>query len=319
MKPTLFSFLLLLLWGSTACTNGSTGGANGQEETSAGRPELVSQLEIYDLEQNTHRIIYTDTVRFEAPNWTPDGRFLIFNQGGHLYRIPTAGGSPEMIDTGIADCCNNDHGISPDGTQLVISHNLDCEGGKSTIYVLPIEGGEPRRVTEKYPSYWHGWSPDGRTLAYVALRNDDYDIYTIPVEGGAETRLTTAEGLDDGPDYSPDGQYLYFNSVRTGTMEIYRMGADGSDPEQLTNDELNNWFPHPDPTGRYIVYIAYISKIDPNTHPPDMDVKLRLMDLESMKIRDLARFTGGQGSINVPSWSPDGRYFAFVSYQVNGN
>ena len=275
---------------------------------------ITSQLEIYDLEANSRKVVYIEKERFEAPNWTRNGKHLIINRQGLLYRIPVKGGKPKLIDTGFANCCNNDHGISPDGKQLVISHNLDCRGEQSTIYVLPIRGGAPRRVTPLFPSYWHGWSPDGRTLAYVGRRNGDYDIYTIPVEGGPEARLTTSPGLDDGPDYSPDGRYIYFNSVRTGTMEIWRMEADGQDQVQLTDDAYQNWFPHPDPKGRYIVFITYLDAIDPGSHPPDKNVALRLMDLQTGAIRELCRFTGGQGTINVPSWAPDGKRFAFVTY-----
>ncbi len=278
---------------------------------------ITSHLEIFDLEKNTRSLVYSEAERFEAPNWTRNGRHLIINRKGLLYRIPVKGGKPKLIDTGSANCCNNDHGISPDGKQLVISHNLGCEGERSTIYVLPIRGGTPRRVTPLFPSYWHGWSPDGNTLAYVGRREGDYDIYTIPVGGGVETRLTTSPGLDDGPDYSPDGRYIYFNSVRTGTMEIWRMDADGENQVQLTDDLYQNWFPHPDPTGRYIVFITYLDAIDPGSHPPDKNVSLRLMDLQSGAIRELCRFTGGQGTINVPSWSPDGKRFAFVTYQPN--
>ena len=165
------------------------------------------------------------------------------------------GGGAELLDTGGQIHCNNDHGISPDGTQLAISDQT--QDGKSRIYVLPIAGGTPRLVTPKAPSYWHGWSPDGKTLAYCAERNGEFDIYTIPVEGGEETRLTTAPGLDDGPDYSPDGKYIYFNSERTGRMQIWRMKPDGSEQEQITSDDYNNWFAHPSPDGRWIVFLSY--------------------------------------------------------------
>jgi TolB protein len=284
-----------------------------------GQPaSLESRLEIYDIETGERRVVHTAPLRFEAPNWTPDGRHLIFNQQGLIYRIPVEGGEPEEIPTGFARSNNNDHGISPDGRWLVISHHDAAKpsGQNSTIYIVPIEGGTPRQVTEHAPSYWHGWSPDGRTLAYVGARDGQYDIYTIPVEGGEETQLTDTPGLDDGPDYSPDGRYIYFNSVRTGTMQIWRMDSDGGNPVQVTFDEYNDWFPHPSPDGRWIVFLSYIEEVDPSSHPADKEVMLRLMDLESGELTELARFTGGQGTINVPSWAPDSRAFAFVSYRV---
>jgi Tol biopolymer transport system component len=180
--------------------------------------------------------------------------------------------------------------------------------------VLPISGGAPRRITPLAPSYWHGWSPDGKTLAYCAERNGEYDVYTIPAEGGEERRLTTAPGLDDGPEYSPDGQFIYFNSERTGAMQIWRMQPDGSRQEQVTSDENNNWFAHPSPDGKWIVFLTY-SK-DVKGHPEDKDVMLRVMPTGGGEIQVLAKLFGGQGTINVPSWSPDSRSVAFVSYQL---
>jgi Tol biopolymer transport system component len=182
------------------------------------------------------------------------------------------------------------------------------------IYVLPSEGGKPRRVTQLGPSYWHGWSPDGKTLAYCAERGGEYDVYTISVDGGEETRLTTATGLDDGPDYSADGQYIYFNSVRTGKMEIWRMKTDGSEQEQITSDEYNNWFPHPSPDGKWIAFLSY--EPDVAGHPPNKDVMLRIMPAGGGEIEVLAKLFGGQGTINVPSWSPDSANLAFVSYRL---
>jgi len=175
-------------------------------------------------------------------------------------------------------------------------------------------GGTPRRVTEKSPSYWHGWSPDGKTLAFVGQRNDEFDIYTIPAAGGQETRLTTAKGLDDGPEYSPDGKYIYFNSERTGHMQIWRMKPDGTEQEQVFSDDLNNWFPHISPDGQWMVFLTYAA--DVKGHPENKDVTLRLMSLTDKKITVLAKLFGGQGTINVPSWSPDSKKMAFVSYMM---
>ena len=88
----------------------------------------------------------------------------------------------------------------------------------------PSRGGEPVRLTDGSPSYWHGWSPDGQTIAFCGQRDGAFGIFTIPADGGAETRLTTAVHLDDGPEFSPDGEWIYFNSDRTGPH------ADLSDP-----------------------------------------------------------------------------------------
>ena len=279
----------------------------------SGTPTVYSTLETMSLPSTDRRVVFVTPTRIEAPNWLRDGRTLIYNSEGRIHRIAATGGEPEAIDTGFATRCNNDHGLSPDGKLLAIS---DQSQGKrqSLIYTLPATGGKPTLVTPTGPSYWHGWSPDGRTLAYCGERGGEFDIYTIPAVGGTETRLTTAQGLDDGPEYSPDGRWIYFNSVRTGTMQIYRMRPDGTEQEALTADEFNNWFAHPSPDGRTLVFLSFEKGVE--GHPPNKDVTLRRMTLADRKIDVLARFFGGQGTINVPCWSPDGRKIAFVTYQI---
>jgi TolB protein len=289
---------------------------------SAGQPALYSTLETVAVDSADRRVVYLAPGRFEAPNWTRDGTSFLFNREGHIERLPVSGGKPQIIDTGFATRCNNDHGISPDGTQLAISDNSQ-EEHNSLVYIVPIAGGAPRRITQKSPSYWHGWSPDGKTLAFVGQRNGDFDIYTIPAVGGAvggeETRLTTAKGLDDGPEYSPDGKYIYFNSERTGHMQIWRMKPDGSEQQQVFSDDLNNWFPHISPDGKWMVFLTY--EADVTGHPENKNVMLRLLSLDKenatdKKITVLAKLFGGQGTINVPSWSPDSKQVAFVSYML---
>jgi Tol biopolymer transport system component len=256
-------------------------------------------------------VIYTAKAHFEAPNWSRDGSSLLFNQEGRLYSLPLDTRTPRLLDTGEATRCNNDHGFSPDGRQLAISH---APADHSLIYVLPAAGGTPRLVTPRGPSYWHGWSPDGRTLAYCAERDGEYDVFTIPVEGGDERRLTTAPGLDDGPDFAPDGS-IWFNSERTGLMKIWRMAPDGRDQRQMTHGgDWADWFPHPSPDGRWVVFLSYDRSV--KGHPFGKDVVLRLMPLGGGDPVIVARLFGGQGTINVPSWSPDSTRFAFVSYKA---
>ncbi|EAR00149.1 TolB family protein [Maribacter sp. HTCC2170] len=274
--------------------------------------KIESTLEIIDIATLNRKVVHQPKEHIEAPNWTPDGKTLIYNSQGLLYKIYVEGGVPEMIPTDFANKINNDHGISPDGTQMVISDQT--ETGQSMIYSIPIEGGVPKKITPLASSYWHGWSPDGKTLAYCAERNDNYDIYTIPIKGGEETRLTSTEGLDDGPDYSPDGKYIYFNSTRTGTMQIWRMKTDGSEQEQITTDKYNDWFAHPSPDGKWLAYVTFNTDVPAGDHPPNKDVMLRLMNIETREVTVLAKIFGGQGTINVPSWSPDSGRIAFVSY-----
>jgi TolB protein len=274
---------------------------------------LFSTLETVTVSSTDRRVVYVSPTHFEAPNWSRDGTYYLFNSDGHILRMPVIGGTPTAIDTGSANRCNNDHGISPDGQWLAISDSSQADN-QSSIYIMPVAGGTLRRVTQNSPSYWHGWSPDGKTLAYCAQRSGEFDIYTIPAAGGEETRLTTAKGLDDGPDYSPDGKYIYFNSERTGHMQVSRMRADGSAQEQVTFDDFNNWFPHISPDGKAMVFLSY--EKDVTGHPPNKDVQLRLMTLADGQIKVLAKLFGGQGTINVPSWSPDSLKVAFVSYEL---
>ncbi len=272
---------------------------------------VESRLEVISPDGTERRIVYRAERRFEAPNWSRDGKSLIFNSGGHLYTISVNGSEPRELNTGSAVHRNNDDCLSPDGKWLAISNSPE---GKSLLYVLPAEGGEPRLITLLGPSYLHGWSPDGKTLAYCAERNENFDIYTIPVDGGEEKRLTDAPGLDDGPDYSPDGKYIYFNSVRTGYMQIWRMTPDGSKQEQITHDSYADWFPHPSPDSKWLAFLSYDKSVQ--GHPPNKNVMLRIMPLAGGTPRVLVRLFGGQGTINVPSWSPDGKYLAFVSYEL---
>ena len=282
-------------------------------QSSAATPTLFSKLETIDIESKVRTVVYAAPEHFEAPNWTHDGAFFLFNQDGRIYRLPVAGGKPEVIDTGFAIRCNNDHGISPDSKFIVISDQSQGDLN-SIVYTVPFGGGAPHRITQNSPSYWHGWSPDGSTLAFVGERNGDFDIYSIPAAGGAETQLTTAKGLDDGPEYSPDGKYIYFNSVRTGIMQIWRMRPDGGEQEQITHDDFNDWFPHISPDGKWMVILSYDKSV--MDHPPNKDVALRLISREDGKISVLAKLFGGQGTINVPSWSPDSKRLAFVSYEL---
>ncbi|WP_426125550.1 TolB family protein [Pararhizobium sp. PWRC1-1] len=272
---------------------------------------MRSSVEIYTIASGESRVVWQTEQLVEAPNWSPDGQSLVINGDGLLYRLPLSGGEPQLIDTGFARTCNNDHGISPDGKTIVISDKT--EYGASTIYTLPADGGLPRQVTQNRPSYWHGWSPDGKMLAYCGIRDQVFDIYTIPVEGGEETRLTFGEGRNDGPDYSPDGKWIYFNSSRTGRMQIWRVRPDGSDVTRITDCDYGDWFPHPSPDGKHLLVISYDG--DVFDHPRDLDVRLRLMDPDGGNARVLFDLFGGQGTINVPNWSPDGKEFAFVRYE----
>lgn len=306
--------------GGNVAAEAATHKANPPPKVEGGTPaekeKLYSMLEIMTVDSTDRRAIYVAEGRFEAPNWMPDGKSLIFNRNGRIEKIAVTGGTPETIDTEFAVRCNNDHGISPDGKELVVSDQTQNANHQSQVYIMPIGGGTPRLITKNSPSYWHGWSPDGKTLAFVGQRNGEFDIYAIPTAGGEETRLTTAEGLDDGPEYTPDGRYIYFNSERTGHMQIWKMKADGSEQAQVTLGAENDWFPHFSPDGEHMVFLTYDASV--TGHPENKDVMLRMMTMKDGKIQVLGKLFGGQGTINVPSWSPDGKRFAFVSYALVG-
>ncbi len=280
------------------------------------RDYLGSNLEILDLASGNATIIHQYRGSFQAPNWTTDGKALIYVQEGKLYRFDLATRTPAVINTDFATRNNNDHVLSFDGKMLAISNHSPADSNVSIVYTVPTTGGVPKRITAKGPSYLHGWSPDGRWLVYVGQRNDDFDIYKISADGGDEIRLTSTPGLDDGPEYAPDGKYIYFNSARTGRMQIWRMRPDGTDQQQITNDNFNNWFPHISPDGKQIVFISFPLTVAADDHPFYKHVMIRRMPIGGGPARVIAYVYGGQGTINVPSWSPDGKRISFVSNSV---
>jgi len=273
---------------------------------------LGSNLEILDIASGKRETIYTVPYSIQAPNWMPDGKHLLFNDNkGLINRFDLSTHKIEKLNTGTVTNNNNDHVISFDGKMLGLSNN---EKGGSIIYTVPINGGIPKQITLKAPSYLHGWSPDGKDLVFCGARNNEYDVYKIPSNGGDEIKLTDSKGLDDGPEYTPDGKYIYFNSVRSGLMQIWRMKPDGSNQEQVTNDGFNNWFAHISPDQKWIVFISFLKEeVDAGAHPPYKNVYIRMMPFEGGKIKVLAYVYGGQGTINTPSWSPDSKKIAFVS------
>ena len=284
-------------------------------------PGQVAELTVIDKDAGKPEVIFTADEVIEAPNWTPDGKALVFNAGGEIWRIPADGSAaPVRIETGSIRDFNNDHVLSPDGQTLYLSSN------NGHLYAVPISGGEPKRVSNEHPAphhyYLHGISPDGQTLSYVAVEGADgqkrVNIFTIPVAGGPDTRLSDVSYPNDGPEYSPDGKWIYFSGERAakrpGHAQCFRMRPDGTGIEQLSFDDRVNWFPHISPDGKWIVYISYPQGT--TGHPPNKDVILRTMTADGKDERDLIKFFGGQGTINVNSWAPDSRRFAYVAYPV---
>ncbi len=275
---------------------------------------IGSHLEIMDIETGHRKIMYSvPDVSLQAPNWTRDNKFIIYNQEGKLYRYELDNGKISTLNTGNVKNMDGDHVLSFDGQMLGISGNM---GEHETIYIMPADGSDnPLKITSGTtgPSYLHGWSPDKKSLVFTGRRNGIFDIWLVNTTTHTETQLTHNNVLDDGPEFTPDGKYIYFNSVRTGTMQIWRMKADGSNQEQVTFDEYNNWFPHISPDGKWIVYLAFPKNIDPSSHPFYKNIYIKLMPASGGVPKTIAYLYGGQGTMNVPSWSPDSKNIAFVS------
>lgn len=277
-----------------------------------------SRISVYDLRTKSVGVVYQADALFEAPNWSLDGRYLLANSGGDLYRIPIEGGTAEKLNTCSGLRCNNDHGFSPDGRTIAISASAPAARG-SNVYTAKLDGSDRQQVTTVAPSYYHSWSPDGKWLAIVAQRNGNFDLFRVPASGGAEQRLTSNPAYDDGPDYSADGKWIYFNSNRSGSWDIWRMPQDGAGPsdaraERVTSDELEDWFPHPSPDGKWLVFLSFPKGTA--GHDDKLDVQLRMKPIAGGEIQTLTKFFGGQGTINVNSWAPDSTRFAFVQYEV---
>lgn len=283
-----------------------------------------SKIAVYDLRTKSVDVVFQSDKLLEAPNWSPDGKYLLVNSGGELYRLPLGSSSPQLAkinDDGLLKC-NNDKGYSPKGDLIAFSSSGKADG--SQVFTVPASGGQPKLIVPETPSYFHAFSPDGKYLSFVSRRNGNFDLFRVPTDGGTQEQLTSNPGYDDGPDYSPDGRWIYFNSNRSGKWEVWRMPADGAGPEdksaqQITQDDLENWFPHCSPDGKWIVFLSFPRGTE--THNDRLPgVRLRLIPMPSETPRDettetLTTFFGGQGTINVNSWSPDSSKFAYVIYE----
>lgn len=291
------------------------------------RDSTDSILCTLDVETGEETVLHEFPGIIEAPNWLNDGNTLLYNSEGKIYRYEIDKDHVEQVDTGDCVQCNNDHVPSPDNKLLAVScmpPELTDGTYESHIYVLPMTGGEPKDLTGPGLSYLHGWSPDGKELAYCAFRKKPeektmrIEICTIPSDGGEETCLTDGKGYNDGPEYSPDGKHIWFNSTRSGLMQVWRMNRDGSGLTQMTDSDANNWFGHVSPDGKHVIYLTFAKgELEPNEHLPNMHVSLGMMDYDGQNKKKLLDLFGGQGSINVNSWAPDSRRIAYVKYVLH--
>jgi Tol biopolymer transport system component len=292
------------------------------ELTVTPRTHIRSKVNIYDLSTKKTEVIFSADKVWEAPNWSPDGKFLMVNSGGDLYRLaPEANSTPQKIEVSEKISANNDHGITNDGKLIAISGR--GQGTGSQIFIANMDGTKAHLVSSGVPSYFHGFSPDSKYFAYAAERAGNFDLYRMELEGGVEQRLTGHSAYDDGPDYSPDGKWIYYNSERSGHMQIWRIPAEGAGEadlaaERVITSDTSDWFPHPSPNAKEMVIISFPKGT--RGHPPNRNVELRLMPMPAAKLKSVKPVTivelfGGQGTINVNSWSPDSKRFAFVSYE----
>ena len=278
---------------------------------------IGSRMEILNVENGHRNVLFESAHSLQAPNWVNNDKELVYNSNGFLYKYYFESGKISQINTGFAIHNNNDHVFSFDETVLGISHHNQDDNGTSSIYIMDPKGDSmPKKITKDGvgASYLHGISPDNKTLIFTANRKGKYDIYAVDIETRKEFQLTETKDLDDGSEFSPDGKSIYFNSNRTGSMQLWRMKPDGSNQEQLTFDtNYKNWFPHISPDGKWIAFISFPSDINFGDHPFYKHCVLRLMPIQGGEPKIIAYIYGGQGSMNVPSWSKDSKHIAFVS------
>ncbi|MDJ1113120.1 TolB family protein [Microbacterium dauci] len=275
------------------------------------------RVHVYDLATGDDRIVFEHAnVLLEAPNWAAEG--LLLNGGGLLWSLDPDAADATLIQVELpgVPTLNNDHVLVPGTDDILLSAN------DGQIYRAPRAGGTAVRITDPDDPHWHflhGVRPDAGRIAYTALELADGravqgGIRVANIDGSDDRAITPGQ-VADGSEWSPDGEWVYLNTevFSPGHAQIARMREDGSELEQLTFDERVNWFPHLAPGGEATVYLSY----PPGTqgHPADLTVELRVVRGDDWAHpQTVATLPGGQGTINVHSWSPEGARFAYVDY-----
>jgi len=305
------------------------------QNTASPSPKYRTHFLIYDIEAKTAKTVFTIDGEWHAPNWTPDGKYVISDMGGDLYRITVSGaqaGKAEKINLTQKMNATNDHALSWDGRQIAITGITPPMPAKirtpadihNSLFIMNLDG---RNAREVHLGWLHGWSPDGNYVVYTQYNGDNFDLYRINTDGTGELLLTTNKALDDGPEYSADGKWIYFCSNRSGKFDGWRMPAGGAGPDEklaekitLSND-TQDWFPHVSPDGKWLYTISY-----PMDHPDHTwigdGMKIKLLRLENgvaakgAELTTVRTFFGGQGSGNTGGWAPDSKKFAWTEYEA---
>ena len=280
-------------------------------------PNQSARVHVHDIVTGEDVVVHeSNQVLLEAPNWSVDGERLLLNGDGLLWSLALeTGAQPEPIPYSDLAELNNDHVLDPGG-ELVYLSAMDGH-----IYRASLTGGAAEKVTpdDGMWHFLHGVSPDGQRLAYVQISTFDQPglLVVMPSNGGDTTVIDTGAGHIDGPEWSPDGEWIYLNSehwaTRPGHAQIARIRDVDGQLERLVESDTVDWFPHISPDGQKAVYIEF----PPGTegHPANLQVSLVVVDTVDWKTpRARIPLPGGQGTINVNSWSPDSTRFAYVSY-----